>query len=312
MKPPVTPPPGPLAHLPILVTVALWGFQLPAVHVLAERWDIASLNITRYLIAAAAFVVLLRLSGGAVPRPLALLPGLGLGALFAGFGLLYTIGAAVGDPILLVTAMALMPVTASLVTWIATGRPPERALLVALVPAVPGAILATPEPVPGGETGFHPALGFALILAAQACWSVYSLTVPRLLPETGPLGRTRLSVFWSLPYHIAVFAGAAALGAVETAAEPALTGDVLLIGVVALGPLVLGVLFWNRSVERLGLPLCALYLNLVPVVGVAIAAGFGDTPSRTQILGIALVVAGMVLAQLHRRDGSHRPRAPRV
>lgn len=315
MSVPASEPPGALAHLPILVTVTLWGFQLPAINALAERWDAATLNLVRYIVAAAAFLVLLRLSRHP-PSPsatrLTARGGVGLGGLFAAFGMLYTLGAAIGDPVLLVTATAFMPVTASIVSWTLTGRPPERALLLALVPAVPGAILATPEPSAGGEPGAHPAIGFALVLTAQVCWSVYSLALPRALPQAGPLARTRLSVLWSMPFHVAFWIGAWTLGIGRVEPGDALLVDALLIAAVALGPLVVGVMLWNRSVERLGLPLCALYLNLVPLVGAGIAAAFGTVPSGAQIVGMALVVLGMGLAQARRRDGRHRPRVPRV
>ncbi|MEM1331810.1 MAG: hypothetical protein AAGG07_14810, partial [Planctomycetota bacterium] len=80
----------------------------------------------------------------------------------------------------------------------------------------------------------------------------------------------------------------------------------------ALGPLVLGLMLWNLSVARLGLPVCALFLNLVPVIGTLIAWGFGTVPTLTQIAGVALVIVGMGSAQYRRReteDGrSHLPR----
>ncbi|MEM9781397.1 MAG: DMT family transporter [Pseudomonadota bacterium] len=314
---------------PLVATVTMWSFQAPALHVLGERWDPATLNVLRYLLAAAAFGAIAALSHRATAadhtaanrtaanrtaadqttanrmatataaRPsVPMTRGFALGLLFACFGLLYATGAVIGNPVVSATAAAVMPITASLVTWAVTGKAPERALLLALVLVVPGAILATPAA--GGQGGDRPVLGLALVMVAQVCWSLYSLSVPRWLPDTSSIVRTRISILWALPLHAVVFVGAWTLGFGRAdPSQPAF--DATIATIAALGPLVLGLILWNLSIARLGLPICALFLNLVPVVGTLIAWGFGTVPSLTQVLGVALVIAGMSMAQYRRR-----------
>jgi drug/metabolite transporter (DMT)-like permease len=282
----------------ILGTVLLWGTQIPALHALGARWDPFTLNIIRYLLAAAAFALILR----AVPaRAAGRLPprrGLMLGALMAGFGILFTTGAVIGDPVATATVAALMPLTASLVNWAMIGTRPAGRTVAALAFVVPGAALATPA---GGGAGSHPVLGILLMVSAQATWALYSLQAQAWTPGWSQIARTAVSVRASLPFHAAAFAAVAALGTARAAPADAMTLDATLIVAVTLGPLVLGVVLWNTSVARLGLPVAALHLNLIPVVGIALAALLGAWPSAAQLAGAAIVVAAMVVL---------RPRAP--
>ncbi|MEO0818798.1 MAG: DMT family transporter [Pseudomonadota bacterium] len=306
------------AYAPVMVTVTLWSFQIPALHHLGMRWDPATLNVLRYIIAAAAFLAIAAMArrspAGPTQPPLGPLRGLGLGALFAGFGLLFTVATTIGDPIMVVTAAALMPLTASLVNWVVLGTPPSMPLVAALFLVVPGAALTTPAgPALEGDAAGWPVAGLLLILLAQAVWSLYSLSVQRWLEGHSNLARTRLSVLWSIPYHALVFVLAAGLGLLRADAEVAPMTDGILIVAITLGPLVLGVMLWNLSVTRIGLPVSALFLNLVPVLGVGVATLFGSTPDGWQLLGVALVILGMGAAQYRRRDVTEgRPTVPRA
>lgn len=277
----------------ILATVLLWGMQVPALHALGARWDPFTLNLLRYLLAAAAFAILFRIGARRPPTRLALRRAAMLGGLMAGFGILFTTAAMVGDPVAIATTGALMPLTASLVNWALIGGRPRRRLVAALALVIPGAALATPA---SGESGGHPLFGMALMMGAQVSWAVYSLCAERWTPNWSPAARTAVSVNLSLPWHLAAFAAAVAAGAAVTAPWPTPASDATLIVGVTLGPLVVGVVFWNLSVARLGLPFAALHLNLVPVVAIGLAAMAGAAPTGMQMLGAALVISAMAVA----------------
>ncbi|MEM6678094.1 MAG: DMT family transporter [Pseudomonadota bacterium] len=305
-----------LLYGPLVVTVTMWAFQAPALHALGERWDPATLNLARYLLAMMAFSVIVTFApSGRAEREagsaIAALPwthGLLIGVLFGGFGLLFATGSVVGNPVVSATTAAVMPITASLVNWIVTGQRPERTLLMALVLVVPGAVLAMPRA--DGVGGDLPVLGLVLVLLAQVCWSLYSLTLPRLMPEASTIRRTRVSIHWALLSHLVVFLLVWIIGAGRADLSfPVFDGSVTLAA--ALGPMVLGLALWNLSVARLGLPVCALFLNLVPVVGTLIAWAFGTVPSLLQILGVTLVILGMGFAQYRRKSAEGRSPLPR-
>ncbi|MEM6488401.1 MAG: EamA family transporter [Pseudomonadota bacterium] len=307
-------------YVPIVAAVSMWAFQVPAMHDLGMRWDTPSLTLSRYIIAALAFWAILRLApqttgaasvGGDSRKTVSLRARLGLGALMSGFAILFTLGIVIGDPLLTVTATAVMPLTASLVSWAMSGQPPDRALLAALALVVPGAALAMPgvDALLTGETAGTGAevdilrvlAGLTLVLVGQATWSLYSLAVGRWMPHATQFERTRVSIVWSLPYHTLLFAVAWPAGLIAWDVESQPAADAALIVLAALGPLVLGVLLWNLSVARLGLPICALFLNLIPVLGAGIAAAFGTVPTALQLAGIAMVMVGMGAAQYRRR-----------
>lgn len=293
---------GALATLPVLAAVTMWAFQGPALNAIGARWDPVTLGLWRYAVAAVAFWAVVAVLARREP-PVALGPGrrFGLGGLLAGFGLLFTSAHVIGDPVLNVTLAPLMPITASLVYWYVTGVRPEARLVAALVLVVPGAALAMPPmEAEGGIDAVRSLIGLGLVLAAQTTWSLYSLFVARWLPGTGQIERTRLSVHWSLPFHGVAFALALGLGITAWDLGPRLAGDAALATATALGPLVLGVTLWNTGVARLGLPVAALFMNAVPVIGAGAAALFGTVPTPTQMAGAGLVVAGMFWAQRRR------------
>lgn len=294
---------------PLILTVVLWSFQMPALHELGARWDPVTLGFGRNLLAAVAFGMLTAVVLSRRPQTstvsqssLAVLSvgnGLWIGGLFAGFGLLFAWGAVVGSPIVSATVTAVMPITASLVTWAVTGRKPARVLLIALVFVVPGAFLAMPPS--SGTGGDAPRLGLVLIFLAQVCWSLYSLAVPRCMAGASAIASTQASILWALPYYAVACAicWGAGVGRADLSA-PGIDATLAISSTV--GPLVLGVVLWNLSISRLGLPICALFLNCVPVFGTLIAWAFGIVPTLLQAGGVALVILGMFIAQYRRRD----------
>jgi drug/metabolite transporter (DMT)-like permease len=83
--------------------------------------------------------------------------------------------------------------------------------------------------------------------------------------------------------------------------------DVAVIGWVVLASIVLGVLLWNYGVRHVGVVVASVYMNLVPIVAVAILALLGTPPTWTEVLGGLLVVTGVGYVQL--RQAGRRRRA---
>jgi drug/metabolite transporter (DMT)-like permease len=51
-------------------------------------------------------------------------------------------------------------------------------------------------------------------------------------------------------------------------------------------------------VQRIGIAVSAIYRNMVPVVVVLIAVAFGRYPTALHLVGGALIVAGVLYAQI--------------
>ncbi|HMC71382.1 MAG TPA: EamA family transporter, partial [Mycobacteriales bacterium] len=84
--------------------------------------------------------------------------------------------------------------------------------------------------------------------------------------------------------------------------HPPALGDVLAIwpeiGYVVVIGAVLAILAWNTGVRRLGAANAALFMNLVPLVALALATVQGYRPQPVELIGTALTAAAIVTANL--------------
>jgi drug/metabolite transporter (DMT)-like permease len=67
---------------------------------------------------------------------------------------------------------------------------------------------------------------------------------------------------------------------------------------MAIGGGVLAYLFWNAGIARIGAARAAMFLNLVPVASMVIAAFEGQPPTHVQLIGGALVIGAVSFANL--------------
>src|SRR5262245_59159021 len=171
-----------------------------------------------------------------------------------------------------------------------------RWLGIALALAGAAGVVGKPED-PAADTAAGRYLGEALMLGSVASWIAYTLIGRSVLVWTSSLGATT----WA-----ALF-GTLLLGACAVFEHPwaALTA-LPLKGWLAIGYLgafgtVLAFLWYNQGVQRLGPTRAAVFTNLVPVFGVAIAAlMLGEPIVASMVVGGLMVIAGVALT--NRRD----------
>ncbi len=299
------------ANLGLLLTMLIWGAFIPVLNLVFDRWDPWSLAAIRYWIALPLLALVLRAGklGPMLPvgidwRRVALVGGLG----FGGFGGIFTIGVAHSNPITAAILSAAGPVIAALVTRFGYRAPLARGTRAALGLAFAGGVLAMVDwQAPGNPLVLEG--GEILLLIATVCWCWYSIEAQRSLAGMSQVQITFLTMIpavavLTLAYLAAGLAGAAHLP------MPRPTGTDLLAFLYMGGAVAaLGVLMWNFGVQRLGLVIASIYLNLIPVVAVAISVAFGTPLRMEQLIGGILVLAGVALSQfgtmleLHR----HRP-----
>jgi drug/metabolite transporter (DMT)-like permease len=305
------------ANLGLLVTVFAWGSMIPCVGVMVPRWDPFFLTSSRYVVAGPAFLLILLL---AEPHR-----GLGrafgdwrvwlLGAIGVGlFGPLLIVGFAHTHPVTAAVLSAMAPAINAAVARIGFRQPLPRSALPAIALAVAGGVIATYEP--GGAGGpFAWRGGEALILGATACWAWYSLAAQRWLGGWTQLriaGTTIAtgSVVSVLIYIIVALVGLAPL----RPTVPLSSLDLGLFAWMTAGPVILSFFLWHYAVHKLGFVVASLFLNLTPVVAIALSAAvLGVYPTPLQLIGGALVLAGVLQSQL-RQSGWGRPdrAAPRA
>ena len=96
--------------------------------------------------------------------------------------------------------------------------------------------------------------------------------------------------------------GAVALTPVALLSGPAFVVPELRAGAALLamsvGGGVLSYLFWNGGIAKLGPARAAIFMNLVPVASMVIAAFSGAPPNHAQLLGGALVIGAVTFSAL--------------
>jgi drug/metabolite transporter (DMT)-like permease len=296
----------------LLLTIVFWGSLIPVLSEMLLRWDVLFVAMFRYAMAAVILVGVyyLRERGPLLPPGVSIVQVFQLGSAMAAFSILYTFGVAHAHPVTAAVISACGPVIAGLVSWAVTRSRPGPELHLALALSVAGATIATVDLRPETET-FALRGGEFLIMIASASWAWYSLKAQAWLAGSSQLRITSLTAMPAGAVLAAVWLLAMLAGLTEPLPRPD-TRDVALFAWITVPGVVLGVMLWNYGVKRLGVVVASMFLNLIPVVAVLVALGFGVRPRAEQLIGGALVIAGLLQAQLRqlgvRRPGARRPR----
>ena len=135
--------------------------------------------------------------------------------------------------------------------------------------------------------------GDLLVLFAILCWAIYTVGVRRVGAGVDPLQITVITTMAGTPGLVIL--GAPGLLRQDWSALTARTWYAL--AYAALLALVLCYILYNRAVQELGTARTAIYNCLVPLVAMAIAwLTLGEVPTGLQFLGVALVIAGVLVS----------------
>lgn len=280
---------GSFALQPVLVKLAFDGGA-----------SVASVGALRFLLAAAVLGLLARRALAAAPLR-TLLPPFLLGLTIYGLetGLFF----ASLERIDVSLASLLMCSYPALVVAGAVLLRRERASrrrLAALVVALAGVTLV----LAGGVGGALDPVGIAFALAAAVAYAAYVLVSDRLLGRTEPLV---LATMLCAGAATAFALGGAATGSLAPGPPPTL----LLVGAIALVATVLPIAAFLGGVRRLGPSRATILGTVEPPVTIALSAlVFGERLGPLQLLGAALVLAGVLILQLRRRPALRPVPAP--
>ena len=288
-----------LANVGLLIAAFGWGAQIPVLNELLLRWDPYFLAAARYAFAVPPLLVILAAlePGGAILRPLrdgrVWLLGLALGA----FVPLYTLGVAHADPNTAAIVGSTGPAVAAIVGWACFGLPFDRSMVPAILLAMAGGILATYDPGAGG--GFDLRGGELLILLASACWAWYSLAAQRWLAQWSQLRISCITMVPGAVVSVVVYLAAALAGSAALPPPPPTRPlDIGFFAWMTVMAVIGGLLGWNYGVRQLGVVVASLFLNVVPAFTILITTLQGRPPTAMQLLGGALVLAGVLQSQL--------------
>jgi drug/metabolite transporter (DMT)-like permease len=280
--------PPTLLYVPLVLATIVWGanFNL-AKHVLVDM-DALAAGAARFDIAAAILVVICLVRRERIPwlRHGATYATLGLVGI-CGFNVLFFYGMQSTSAVNGALIMAANPLLTAFLAFALTGSRLSPRQTIALPIAFGGVAFV----VLGGGAHWHLGRGDLLLLGGSISWAVYNVLVAQRLPrEVGSLANTTA----------VMIAGAFALTALAVA-HPApvhipRTDAFVSLLMMSLGGSVLAYLFWNAGIARLGASRAALFMNLVPVSSMVIAALEGQAPTWVQQVGGAVVMGAVMLA----------------
>jgi drug/metabolite transporter (DMT)-like permease len=287
-----------IANLGLTLMVLCWGAFFPLLERLLDSWDFYSVTLARQVLGALVLFlgVLAQRGSGPLPSIAAWRRVLVLGF----------IGVAVSS---LLTSLGVMASSGLSSAIISTTNPVSSALTAALVyreRPVAGLALGTALSVAGGlicVVGSAPLEhaefggGEILIVLANVTWTWMSMAAQRWLEGYSQLQITAATVaagaFWLILFLPAVpLFGVTALHADFGA------GSLWMLGFAGILPIAFGNFCWHYGVSRIGVVVASMYNNLLPVAAFAVTLWLGGAFAWPQLLGAAIILAGVLAAQL--------------
>ena len=297
------------AVLAIILCVIVWGFSFISIKVAVSVFPPMTLGATRFAMALVLLFTMYRISlkksggsfFGCVKEDLPLLVCSGLmGITFYFFG--------ENNGVALVTAseasiiVAAIPVLTVIADWLFSkiAAKSKRTQLgwrhwLGAIVSMAGVVL-----VAGVSLSLSGSIkGYVYMGGAALCWVVYGLLTRPLFERK----RQRIYVvFWQ---NLVGFIGFLPFAFLERTAwvkpAPYVFFHVLFLGLCCSA---LGYWLYAHALEVLGMSVTAVFINLIPVV--TVIAGFfilGDRLTILQLAGAALVIGGVYLTVLPKRNG---------
>ena len=266
------------------IAAVLWGANFNLSQLVVHEMHPLLAGAGRFVLAALVMLTVAGLWRHKVPlirhwRAYFLLGLVGVG----GFNLLFFMGMASTSAVNGALIMATNPLVTSALAALFLGEKLGRVQVLAMPVALAGVGVV----VLGGGAGLHLAMGDAAMSGANLSWALYNVLARRLMPAESGLSNT---------------AGIMSMGALVMAAGGLMVGAPAqmpssqalgALAFMAVGGSAVAYLLWNAGISRLGAARTSVFLNLVPVSTMSIAALAGHPPSLTQMAGAALVLAAV-------------------
>jgi O-acetylserine/cysteine efflux transporter len=212
------------------------------------------------------------------------------------FGLLYTalqLGMPPGLASLVLQAQVILTV---LIAMVRLGEHPRRSTVIGILIGTVGlAIVAL------GRSSATPALGLVLTLGAALSWALGNVAARRIQSASG----LSLTVWSATVVPLPLFAMSLLLDGPQRVTQSILhlpTSAILSTAYTAYLASLVGYGIWNTLLARYPAGLVAPFALLVPPVGIAAAwVVQGESPGPAEVVGGAILLAGVVVTTLSRR-----------
>lgn len=276
-------------YLMATLAAIFWGanFNL-ARPVLAEMSPYIA-GASRYVLAAAVMVLIVQFKRDLIPLSQwkAYLV-LGVVGVF-GFNLFFFLGMETSSAVNGALIMALNPLLTAVLGLLILGDRPSSQQLLAFPVGIAGVAIV----VLGAGAEVTVATGDVYLLIASFNWALYNVLVKKMMPAkvSGIANTAGIMTVGAIALSVA------ALGHADHFIVPGISAGAALL-VMSLGGGVLAYLFWNASISHLGPSRAAIFMNLVPVTTMVIAAFEHMPPTHAQLFGAALVIGAVTFSSV--------------
>ena len=276
---------------------SVWATHFLVTDSLLESWDPYFVTAGRLL--SATFFLITAYAIQTRGRPLRRIPwrpALILGAAGISISTVFlTLGVKHAGPVSASIVAATAPIVAAFVARVIFRARLGLAVLFGAVVAVAGGIVAALGTQAAGSGGFRG--GELFILAAVVLFTWYSIGAQRWLSGVSQLGITAITIMIGGLTLLAALPILIGLGIAEVryALDWRSVLSVLYLGA---GPASFSLFTWHWGISRVGVTIASIYSNLAPVVVVVIRMIQGEPPTSFHLMGGALIIAGVLFAQL--------------
>lgn len=279
----------------LLLTVIIWGNTFPTAKYVLGVLPPNVFASARYLLAALTLMTVLAWRQGlTLPQRRDLLPLIGFGLLgITLMQLLWTNALSLSAASKGAILVAVSPIWAMLLTSLRGQQPGRRAWCGVLL-SFAGVFMVINNSVTALNLGGGSLIGDLLFLTVAFCWAGYSVLAP---PYLARLGALYVSA-WSMLFGAVALAPFMLIGFDDIAWPMIGTGHWAAFLFTAILAGALGYLLWYEGIARLGVARSVIYSYLIPVFALVSAVVFlGEQVSVVQLLGAAVVIAGLILTR---------------
>ena len=276
---------------------SVWATHFLVTDSLLESWDPYFVTAGRLL--SATFFLMTAYAIQTRGRPLRRIPwrpALILGAAGISISTVFlTLGVKHAGPVSASIVAATAPIVAAFVARMVFRARLGLAVLFGAVVAVAGGIVAALGTQAAGSGEFRG--GELFILAAVVLFTWYSIGAQRWLSGVSQLGITAITIMIGGLTLLAALPVLIGLGIAEVRYELDWR-SVLSVLYLGAGPASFSLFTWHWGISRVGVTVASIYSNLAPVVVVVIRMIQGEPPTSFHLIGGALIIAGVLFAQL--------------
>lgn len=283
------------ANVICMLSMLVWAAGLPAAELLIGKVPPLPLTAARMAMAAAVLLPLWLVLEGSTPLKSADWgKGILIGGLTIGLGaFMLVIGQSMTGPVTVAIISASMPLIGIAIEVILDGRKVTSALIVGLVLALLGGVMA----LGSGAASVNLGLGALFCFASVLTFTIGSRLTVTAFPALSPLGRTTLTLTGAAILTSVAALIHAATGA--TSLDWALLGwpEFGALAVFSIGGLAISQVLWIMAVGHLGIGLASLHINATPFYVMLILYVLGGAWSWPQAIAAAVVGLGVLIAQ---------------